>query len=270
MTIYVAACQIIPKHSIKERTQQILASLKVADTKNVDFLCFPEGFLTGYYAKKEIAEKTAIRIKDVDFRNLLDKTASFNATFIIGFNELEQDKVFNSAAIIEKGKLLGIQRKHYLYHNYFTPGNQFSTFYSKGIAFGVVICLDANYFEPSRILALQGATILFTPMCNKVPLKHPFAKRPPYYSQFIARAHENRCWLVGADWVWSNDGESTCPGHSVIYDPDGQEVVRSIENEQHFIIAGIDKDRLFYEKGRRVHGPIPSNPLKWPDSSCPH
>lgn len=147
-----------------------------------------------------------------------------------------------------------MQRKHYLYHNYFKSGTSFSPFNSKGIAFGVVICLDTNYFEPSRLLALQGATILFTPMCNKVPLSHFFANRPPFYSNFVARTHENRCWLVGADWVWPNDGTTICPGHSVIYDPDGFEVTRGFEGEQGFIVTDIPQNRLFHEKGRRVHG----------------
>jgi predicted amidohydrolase len=210
--------------------------------------------LTGYYAEKELAEQTSIKVASDDFKNFLNQTASFNVTFIIGFNERDDDRIYDSAAIIERGQLIGIQRKHYLYHNYFTPGDQFSAFQSKGISFGVVICLDTNYFEPSRLLALQGATILFTPMCNKVPLDHPFIHRPPYYSQFVTRTHENRCWLVGADWVWPSNGKESCPGHSVIYDPDGCEITRSKENEQHFIMADIPINRLFVEKGRRVNG----------------
>jgi predicted amidohydrolase len=252
--IRVAAYQATPTYWATERVQQVVEALKRADDEQINFLCFPEGFLTGYYAEKELAEKTSMKVASDDFQDFLNQTASFNVTFIIGFNEREDDRVFDSAAVIERGKLIGIQRKHYLYHNYFTPGDRFSVFQSKGISFGVVICLDTNYFEPSRLLALQGATILFTPMCNKVPLNHPFIHRPPYYSQFVARTHENRCWLVGADWVCPSNGKESCPGHSVIYDPDGGEIIRSKENEQHFIMADIPINRLFVEKGRRVHG----------------
>lgn len=254
MTIRVAAYQGTPKPSMTDRIEQILKVLEKSEEESIDFLCFPEGFLTGYYAEKELAEQTAIEVENVFFKDFLNRSSSFNTTFIIGFNERVGAKIFDSAAVIEKGKLLGIQRKHYLYHDYFTSSDQFSIFRSKGVTFGVVICLDTNYFEPSRLLALLGATILFTPMCNKVPLDHPFAQRPPYYSQFVARSHENRCWLIGADWIWSDDDKVICPGHSVIYDPDGREIARSIENEQHFIIADISTERLFDEKGRRVHG----------------
>lgn len=252
--IRVAAYQATPKDFIQERIKQVLETLEEADRHHFDFLCFPEGFLTGYYAEKELAEQTAIEIGEREFQNFLDLTAPFNVTFILGFNERDGDRIFDSAAVIEKGKLLGIQRKHYLYHPYFSSSDQFSVFRSKGITFGVVICLDTNYFEPARLLALQGATLLFTPMCNKVPLAHPFAHRPPYYSQFVARTHENRCWLVGADWIWPSDGKIVCPGHSAIYDPDGREITRSIEFVQQFITADIAPERLFAEKGRRVHG----------------
>ena len=256
-SIRVAAYQAAPKNTLNERIQDILETLEKADSQQIDFLCFPEGFLTGYYAERELAKRTSMEVASTAFQHFIEQTASMNTTFIIGFNEREGDKIFDSAAIIERGKLLGIQRKHYLYHDYFTSSDQFSIFHSKGVTFGVVICLDSNYFEPSRLLALQGAALLFTPMCNKVSLDHPFSIRPPYYSHFIARTHENRCWLIGADWVWPNDGSMNCPGHSAIYDPDGREIVRSREGDQHFITTDIPKDRLFHEKGRRVHG----NPL---------
>jgi predicted amidohydrolase len=254
--IRVAAYQTTPTGSIEDRMQHIVEALEKADSEQIDFLCFPEDFLTGYYAEKELAEQSSIEVASPLFLHLLKRTASFNATFIIGLNEREGDKIFDSAAVIEKGKLLGIQRKHYLYHDYFTSADRFSVFQSKKITFGVVICLDTNYFEPSRLLALQGASILFTPMCNKVALDHPFVIRPPYYSQFAARTHENRCWIVGADWVWPKDGKLFCPGHSVIYDPDGREIVRSQEGKQHFIVADIPHNRLFHEKGRRVDGSV--------------
>lgn len=252
--IRVAAYQATPKNSMEERLHQLFEILAHADQQKIDFLCLPEGFLTGYYAEQELAEQTAIEVDSELFRDLLNRTASFNVTFIIGFNERKEDGIFDSAAVIERGRLLGVQRKHYLYHDYFTSASEFSVFHSKGITFGIVICLDTNYFEPSRLLALQGATILFTPMCNKVPLNHPFTHRPPYYSQFVARTHENRCWLVGADWIWPNDGKESCVGHSVIYNPDGREIVRSLDNEHQFITADIPVNRLYTEKGRRVYG----------------
>ncbi len=252
--IKVAAYQYTPANDIQARKAQIQNILEKAASKHVDFLCLPERALTGYYAQEELARKNSLAVEEEDFQEWLGVFRNSPATVIVGFNERDGDQIFDSAAIIENDSLLGVQRKHYLYHNYFASGTSFSPFNCKGITFGVVICLDTNYFEPARILALQGATILFSPMCNKVPLDHAYAKRPPYYSQFVARSHENRCWLVSADWIWTNDGISVCPGHSVIYDPDGREIARSQGGEEQFLVTEIPLNHLFHEKGRRVHG----------------
>ena len=254
MPIRVAAYQSTPASEIEARRAQIKSILIGADAECIDFLCFPEGFLTGYYAQEDLARKNSLEVGGGAFEEWLKIFTDCRSTIIIGFNERDGNHIFDSAAIIENGKLLGVQRKHYLYHNYFTSGTSFSVLSSKGVIFGVVICLDTNYFEPARILALQGATILFSPMCNKVSLDHPYAKRPSYYSHFVARSHENRCWLISADWILANDSHSICPGHSVIYDPDGFERARSLEGKEQFLIAEIPLDLLFRKKGRRVHG----------------
>lgn len=252
--IKIAAYQYTPANDIQARKAQIQIILEKAASKQIDFLCLPEGSLTGYYAQEELAHKNSLEVEAEDFQEWLEVFKNSTATVVVGFNERDGNQIFDSAAVIENGRLLGIQRKHYLYHNYFTSGTSFSPFRSKNITFGIVICLDTNYFEPARILALQEATILFSPMCNKVSTDHSYAKRPPYYSQFVARAHENRCWLISADWIWANDGTTVSPGHSVIYDPNGREIARSQEGEEQFLITEIPLNHLFHEKGRRVHG----------------
>lgn len=180
--IRVTAFQSRPLDSFKDRKNQIFNALQYSDKHDIDFLCFPEGFLTGYYEDEHEAIKNSFEISDVVFQTWLSEVASFRATFVMGFNEKHEGELFNSAAVVENGQLIGIQRKHYLYYNYFSSGSDFGVFQSKGITFGVVICLDSNYFEPSRILSLQGASLLFVPMCNKVIPSHPFANKPPYYT----------------------------------------------------------------------------------------
>lgn len=251
--VRVAAYQSYAKSTLEARQKQIHEVLARADEDQIDFICFPEGFLTGYYTEKELAKINSLDVSEDRFQHWLDAISHYHATIIIGFNERKGDLLFDSVAIIEQGKLLGVQRKHHLYHTYFTSGSNFLPFWSKGICVGIIVCLDAMYFEPSRLLALQGATILFCPMCNKVPLEHPYAKRPPYYSHFIARSFENRCWLVAADWIWAPDS-LICPGNSVIYNPDGLEIMRSCEFKEELLIVEIPEQQLFTEKGRRLSG----------------
>lgn len=252
--IKVAACQLLPALKVEDRKNQFQRFLKMAELNQIDFLCLPEGFLTGYYAEERLARKSALDVRERAFAEWVEITKDYSVTVIVGFNELIEDELFDSAAVIENGRLLGIQRKHYLYYDYFSSGIDFSPFQTKGITIGVLICLDTIYFEPARLLALKGASILFSPMCNKVPVNHAYAKRPPYYSHFVARSFENRCWLITSDWVWPNDGNFVCPGHTVIYNPDGEEMIRSEEGKEQLFAYKIPSTYLCREKGRRVIG----------------
>lgn len=119
--IRVAAFQSRPLDSFKDRKNQIFNALQYSDKHDIDFLCFPEGFLTGYYEDKYEAIKNSFDISDVVFQAWLTELSSFRATFVIGFNEIHKGELFNSAAVVENGQLIGIQRKHYLYYNYFPP-----------------------------------------------------------------------------------------------------------------------------------------------------
>ena len=224
----ISTCQLMPAFDIDDRKNQFRTLLKMTVCDRIDFLCLPEGFLTGYYSEENLAEK-CVRDKGETFCILARNDQGVLVTVIVGFNEASGDDLFDSAAVIENGQLIGIQRKHYLYHDYFSSGIDFHPFQTKGVTFGILICLDTIYFEPARLLALKGACLLFSPMCNKVSVNHPYAERPPYYSHFVARSFENRCWLITSDWIWPNDSTYICPGHTVIYNPEGQEMAHIVK-----------------------------------------
>src|SRR6185436_16858871 len=143
--VRIAVCQITPSTNLEDRKAQMQNMLAKAEEERVELICFPEGFLTGYYADKESAFENSLEAGKTDFNDWLQTVKNYSSTIIVGFNERVADQIFDSAAVIENGKLLGIQRKHYLYHPYFTPGTTFSCFQSKGVSFGVIVCLDANY-----------------------------------------------------------------------------------------------------------------------------
>ena len=116
--VRVAAYQSHAKTTLEARQEHIHEALSRADKEQLDFICFPEGFLTGYYAEKELAKINSLEVSEDRFLNWLDSIRHYHVTIIIGFNEREGDLLFDSVAIIEQGKLLGIQRKHHLYHAY--------------------------------------------------------------------------------------------------------------------------------------------------------
>ena len=56
---------------------------------------------------------------------------------------------------------------------------------------GIMICMDAGYFEPARLLALAGADVLCFPT-NWLGEKSPSPA-------WMTRAYENGCFLIGAN-----------------------------------------------------------------------
>ena len=104
---------------------------------------------------------------------------------------------FNSAlACDERGEVLGVYRKTHIpayfpdeqqggtgsYERmYFSPGPALPVFAWRGVRFGIQICYDRLFPEPSRVLALQGAEIIFMPIC---------------YSTYSDAAHRAGIWAA--------------------------------------------------------------------------
>ena len=69
------------------------------------------------------------------------------------------------------GTMLGVYRKHhipegpqYIEKYYFTPGDSpYTVWKTKYGTFGVLICWDEWFPEPTRILAIKGADFVFYP-----------------------------------------------------------------------------------------------------------
>ena len=59
-----AIYQNAPNISLALRYKQINEVLAKADRVNVDFICFPEGFLTGYYDEEDLTKKNSFKIAD--------------------------------------------------------------------------------------------------------------------------------------------------------------------------------------------------------------
>ena len=105
-------------------------------------------------------------------------------------------------------------------------GREFPVFERKGLKFGVVICADGGYIEPSRILALKGAQVIFSPHFNYIGKQGLLNHFQKVRSDHVARAVENHVYfvrgnnvVVGKDAGLSYDGVGY--GDSYIVDPNG-------------------------------------------------
>jgi N-carbamoylputrescine amidase len=98
-------------------------------------------------------------------------TAGTGAVVPVSFFEDAAPSYFNSVAIVEDGRVLGVYRKAHIpdgpgYEEkfYFTPGNTgFKTWDTRHGRIGVGICWDQWFPEAARAMALQGADLLLYP-----------------------------------------------------------------------------------------------------------
>lgn len=102
---------------------------------------------------------------------LLPLTEKFKIALPVSFYERDNNVLYNSAAMLDCGKILGVYRKthipddHYYQEKfYFTPGNSgFKVFNTSCGKIGVGICWDQWFPETARALALGGAEIILYP-----------------------------------------------------------------------------------------------------------
>src|SRR5919197_932952 len=141
----------------------VLRGLERADARGVEIVSFPECCLTGYFDREEPTREHALRVDGPEIRSFLEQSGHFRATVIVGFNERRGEDLYNTALVAERGRLLGTYSKAFAYMPFHKQGREFPVFEREGLKFGIVICADGGYVEPSRILALKGARVIFAP-----------------------------------------------------------------------------------------------------------
>lgn len=224
---------------------KVVKGLERADKDRVEVVSFPECFLTGYPDKEEVVRKSAFAADAPQMMKLLDRTARFEATYIVGFNELRGNDLYNTAVVVQKGHVLGTYSKCSAYMKFHKQGREFPVFERNGVKFGVIICSDGGYIEPARILALKGARIIFAPHFNAINAKGLIAHFQKVRADHTARAVENDVWFVrGNNVILDRDPslsfEGVGYGDSYVIDPHGEMVVRSRRHREDFFFIDID------------------------------
>jgi N-carbamoylputrescine amidase len=181
---------------------------------------------------------------------------------------------FNSAAVFDAdGTHLGNYRKHhipegpqYLEKFYFTPGDSpYIVFKSKYGVFGVLICWDEWFPEPSRILALKGADFVFYPSAIGSEPDNPDLDTSQTWVDGVKAhgIHNNfyvcACNRVGREDATDDSGFMEFYGRSFVSDPWGNIIAEGKRKEEDMIMAELDldeikraRDILQFHRDRRV------------------
>lgn len=223
---------------------KVVVGLEYAERERLDIMAFPESFLTGYFSEMEKFQRWSWAADGPEMRGFLGEVRRFPTLFIVGFNERRDGKIYNSAAVVERGGILGIYSKAFPCSEHETPGRSFPVFEKNGVKFGVVICADGGYIEPTRILALKGARVVFAPHYNYIGADGLISHFARVRMDHAARAVENGVWFMrcnnvclGRDAGLDRDGVGY--GDSYLVDPDGEIFVRSQRHKECFLSATI-------------------------------
>ncbi len=216
----VAAVQFEPELGEKEANlRRLLALVEEAARRGARLIVTPEMATTGYcwYDREEIRPYVE-PIPGPTTERFAQVARAHGCYIVVGMPEVapETGIFYNSAALIGPEGLVGVYRKTHSYISepkWAKDGDLGLPVWETPLGrLGILICMDADYFEPARLLALQGADVLCFPT-NWLEEKSPSAA-------WMARAFENGCYLIAADRYGCERGVQFSGGSAVL-DPDG-------------------------------------------------
>ena len=237
--------------------------LKEAGERGVDFLCFPETFLSGY-GDREVVERGAIPTDDQRLADLGTAAREFGIVLLVGFSERLMDRrVGNSIAIFDGARRLGTYRKTMLtggdYKDMgFCTDFDLPVWQAKGITFGCIVCADSSYFETAATMAYQGASVLFSPHFNVIPVDRMDQHRVRVRNNHLGLAALLELYVVRANVIVDRRPGRLGYGDSAIFDPDGRAIAEAGLFTERLIVADaeIPEDRA---KGKsRLRSRVPA------------
>ena len=173
---------------VEYNVQQMESLIAQAEGKGAEIIVFPELSLTGYSCQDLFRQQLLLDKAEEGLLVLLDFTRKLDVIAIVGLPVRIGSKLFNCAAVVQHGAILGLVAKTYLpnYNEFYekrwfasgtdiqkqviylagspvTVTNEPQLFRTcDGACFGIEICEDVwAPLPPSNHLALAGADIIF-------------------------------------------------------------------------------------------------------------
>ncbi|MGN0968228.1 MAG: NAD(+) synthase, partial [Oscillospiraceae bacterium] len=243
-----------------------------ADRQGVRVLVLPELCLTGYTCGDLFLQDTLLKGAEDGLATVLEATKNLDMLTALGMPVKVQNKLYNCAVIIHKGKILGLIPKIYLPNygefyeqRWFTSGAEISTALTlcgqdvtlgaagifrcttmPDLAIGVEICEDLWAPEPpSTSLARAGAILIL----NLSASDEVVGKAEYRRALVTGQSARLMCGYVYAD---AGEGESTTDmvfaGHNLI--AENGVLLKERRFSCGLTISEIDVDRLVHERRR--------------------
>ena len=237
-----AAVPTVKVADVEYNVQQIESLITQAEEQGVEVMVLPELCITGYSCQDLFKEQLLLDHAEDGVVKLLDFTRKLNVIVIVGLPVVVNGLLYNCAAVLQGGQLLGIVPKVYL--------PNYGEFYEKrwfasaqdlnptdiyfagspvhvsaepqvfvtadGVKFGIEICEDVwAPTPPSNNLALAGADVIFNLSASDELIgKHAYLKS--------LLAQQSARMMSGYVYASCGFGESTQDvvygGNAIIYE----------------------------------------------------
>lgn len=246
-SISIAACQFNPLvGDIEGNVNRMLALAEAAKQRGASLVVFPELAVSGYPPEDLLAKPGYLRRCSEELGRMASNL--FGITAVVGVPETG-DALYNSAAVIEDGKVVRYVRKEILPNylvfdekRYFSSGTGPSMIFEKDdVRFAVSICEDAWVpTGPITKLAAYGADVVIN--INASP--YSIGKRQDRAEMLADRSSKNGVSIVYVNQVGGQD-ELVFDGASMIYSDKGELVAlaESFIEEMLYITVEVAEPR---------------------------
>ncbi len=268
---FIRVAAAVPKVKVADveaNIQEIVSLMEQAEAREVAITVFPELCLSAYSCGDLFFQDTLHCALDKGLRRLLDETKSLQTIAIVGAPLWYENRLYNCAIVLQRGKILGVVPKSYLANHkefyekrWFQSGREvkekmlhvagdkvaFGTdlIFGKKILFGVEICEDLwSIIPPSSQQAIDGAHMIFNlaasnALVSKASYRrelvgHQSARTVSAYIYTSAGVHEST-----TDLIYSGSALIAENGTILAENP-------RFQRENSLITADIDIQKLVY------------------------
>jgi NAD+ synthase (glutamine-hydrolysing) len=217
-----------------------------------DIVTLPELAICGYPPEDLLFKPQFIQANLQSLQKIVE--ASQGITVVVGYVDSDGD-IYNAAALISDGKLIGTYHKMYLpnygvfdENRYFRAGGECPVYVINGIGIGINICEDIWYEAgPATVQAYAGAEVII----NISASPYHAGKGESREKMIATRALDNVAIFAYNNLVGGQD-ELVFDGHSLLIDERGYLIARGKQFEEDFIVADLDIEAVFRA---RLHDP---------------
>ncbi|MEH7108975.1 carbon-nitrogen hydrolase [Bacillus sp. JJ1764] len=257
--VTIGLIQVKCSQDIEENVNYTIKKIEEAASKGAKIICLQELFNAQYFPQTVSVNgyKLAEWMDCQMLQTMSELAKNLEVVLIVPFYEKAARGVyFNSAAVFDAdGSYMGTTRKNHIpdgpnYHEkfYFVPGNTgYPVYQTRYGTIGIGICWDEWFPEVARILALQGAEILFYPSAIGSEPDHPeLSTRTAWEKAISAHGISNGVFVAAVNRV-GQEKNMTFYGGSFISDPLGK-IMQSLDDEEGIIIQEIDRNEIDFAR----------------------